>query len=203
MTEATAPAEGVQGAEQTSEAAEAGKLRRRLTLTAIATAVGLVAAGVGLAFDLHPGWRPDPETQLDATMTAGPMESHVTLREYLRRVRRSPTAEQQPVLGIWGDVVYVRQQTDGLKHRRSFLTWYLYNAKTGRRVPSSFLAGHVRARASTPSDTIVVPVWVQPPPDAGRYFLRFELAAKGVLLAVADSPSFPNCRSRGCGASGR
>jgi hypothetical protein len=172
-------------------------------LTAIATAVGLVAAGVGLAFDLHPAWRPDPETQLDASMTAGPIESHVTLRDYLTRVGLTPTQTQKQVLDVWGNIVYVRQQTDGLKHRRSMLTWYLYDQKTGRRFPSSFFAGHGRVRSSTPSDTIVVPAWVQPPPDAGRYFVRFELRAKGVLLAIADSPSFPNCRSTGCGASGR
>jgi hypothetical protein len=200
--DATASADSVAEAERRQQQATS-KLSRRLTLTAIATAIGVIGSVIGLGFDLHPSWRPDPETRLDATMTAGPIETHVELGDYLKRIGRKPNAAQRAVLGVWGDVVYVRQQTEGLKHRSSILSWYLYKAGTGRRIRNaSFITGHASGRASTPSDTIVVPAWVQPPTDRGKYFLRFELSAKGALLAIADSPQFVYCHSTGCGAAG-
>jgi hypothetical protein len=200
--EAAASANSAAEAERRQQQQATSKLSRRLTLTAIATAIGVTGSALGLAFDLHPAWRPDPGSQLDATMTAGPIETHVGLGDYLKRIGRKATAAQRPVLGVWGDVVYVRLQTEGLKHQSSTLRWYLYKKATGQRIKNAaFIAGHGSGRSSTPSDTIVVPAWVQPPTDRGKYFLRFELSAKGVLLAIADSPPFDYCHSTGCGAA--
>jgi hypothetical protein len=193
MSEAVAPK---QAAEAEAEAKGTDKLRRRLTLAAVGSAIAIVASGVGLAFDLHPAWRPDPETKLDATMAVTASETHVPYNAYLKRIDQTGVHHN-----IWGRVFYLRMQTEGLKHRGSTLKWFLYErGKQGIvRLTGS---GNARQRTSTPSDTIVFPVWVQPPPDPGRYFVRFELYVKNTLLAIADSPTFPNCRDRGCGAPG-
>jgi hypothetical protein len=45
------------------------------------------------------------------------------------------------------------------------------------------------------------PIWYQPPVEKGPYRLRFELYARGVLLALADSPTFAACNERSCGAA--
>jgi hypothetical protein len=126
-------------------------------------------------------------------------EPGVMQRAYLKRMGQ-PTTEAQPV---WGYVFYIRMQSEGLKHRKSVLRWSLYDRATGERIPGDDTA-NVETRSSTPSDTFVVPIWVQPPPDPAKkgYFVRFELYAQDTLLAIADSPSFANCTESSCGAPG-
>jgi len=58
-----------------------------------------------------------------------------------------------------------------------------------------------KTRQGTPSDRLVDVVWAPIPTDPGLYRLRFEVRAKGVLLAILDSLPFPYCRVASCGAS--
>jgi hypothetical protein len=172
-------------------------LPRRLTVVGLTALIALAAASIGLAFDLWPGLKPDPEVQLNATIKPLGLETKVWYRDYLQRTGRSSARR-----GKWGELVYLQVETEGLKGHESQLRWYLYNKRERARLARQ-PRDNVQLVSGTTSDRYVVPVWVQPPTDKGTYFLRFELRAKGVLLAIANSPSFPNCASAGCGAPRR
>lgn len=168
----------------------------------LADVVALAAAALGLVYLLVPGVKPDPEAKLSATLETVAVERGVEQQEYLRRANNSTalaglSPDERQVRGL---LFYVREQTEGLKSQRSELRWFVYDARTRTRVPTpaSESGRHVQTRSGTPSDVLVVPVWIQPPVDPGRYYLRFELRAKGVLLAIADSPPFPHCPQDGC-----
>jgi len=171
-------------------------LSRRAKVTALTAVVALAAALVGLVFTLWPGLRPDPQVQLNATLKPLGMETKVRYADFLRRTGGDPSGAAH----IYGDLVYVQVETEGLKGYESRLRWYLYNAGAKARLPEEQQPdGNVRVVSGTTSDRYVIPVWVQPPAEKGTYFLQFELKARGVLLDIAKSPTFPYCRVAGCG----
>lgn len=195
---------GMTHAGKAGERSEAADIARRVTLAALAAAAALATSIVGLTFDLWPGLKPDPEVQLDATMQVADIEPGVPYGSYLTRTRQfgKRRGVPAPVLGVWGNLFYVEMQTRGLKQRKSTLRWHLHDWRTKRRFAQQSTAPEptVRKSDSTPNDRIIVRVWYQPPVDKGEYFLRFELSARGVLLAIADSPRFPHCADLRCGA---
>jgi hypothetical protein len=165
-------------------------LPRRLTVTAVTALVALVAATVGLVFNLWPGLKPDPEVQLHATIKPVGLEPNVLYTNFLERMGRNSAH----AANVSGNVVYVQLETEGLKGYESHLRWYLYKLPTGRRLKRERQPNdNVQLVSGTTSDRYVIPVWVQAPRDTGTYFVRFELEARGVLLAIANSHSFPNC----------
>lgn len=165
-------------------------LPQRVSVTALTALVALVAATVGLVFNLWPGLKPDPEVQLHATITPVGLETNVLYTDFLDRMERNSAHAPK----ISGDVVYVQLETDGLKGYESHLRWFLYKRNNARLSKDFQPNDNVHLVSGTTSDRYVIPVWVKAPRDRGTYFVRFELKARGVLLAIANSHSFPNCR---------
>jgi hypothetical protein len=171
----------------------------RFRVTTVTAVVALAAASFALVFDLWPGLRPDPEVQLNATLTPLGLETKVWKSDFLQR-----TGEKRQPPGTpnrYGDLVFLQVETKGLKGYESQLRWYLYRAPQMTRLPAPQQPeDNVHLVSGTTSDRYVIPVWVQAPTEKGRYLVRFELTARGVLLAIADSPTFQYCRAKGCGA---
>jgi hypothetical protein len=186
--------------EQPARAAgAASKILRGLKLPAL---IAFIAAATNVAFDYFPDLRPDPQIQLNAALRAVAIEPDVTFGGYLRRIGRAPSEDDQPAqLRTTGNLFYVEAQTQGLKDEPSQLRWHLYNVKSGKRLANQLTGGAGwKTRSGTPSDRLIYLVWEQIPTQPGRYKLRFELRAKGVLLAIADSGAFDYCRHSNCGA---
>jgi hypothetical protein len=178
------------------------RLLRWNVLSGIGAAVALAAAGVGLGFDLHPGWRPDPGVMLSGELHVLAYERGVTYGSYLRRVgdwdtlRKTPS----PVRQVTGPLYYVEVHGQGLKDQEPRLLAYLYDGKTKKRLRYRG-PGSQGLKLGTTNDRFVTAAWVQPPADRGKYFLRVELRVGGTLLAIADTPVFRECRrGEGCGA---
>jgi hypothetical protein len=171
----------------------------RFTLAALIGVVTLAGSVLTLRYDLWPGSKPDPETQLDASMSVLTKENRVTWGEYhVRRGKKRPARGQS----IEGVLFYVQVEVHGLKRREAELRWFLYDRRSNRRLPASGVGPKIRTIAGTTSDRTIVPVWQQPPVDDGTYFLRFELWGRGALLSIADSPPFGPCRRAACGYTG-
>jgi hypothetical protein len=171
-------------------------------VAALTAIIALIAAGVSLGYDLWPDLKPDPQAQLAGALTVVAAEPHVGYGDYLVRTHQLQTFRSTTPAGrrIWGEVFYVQIETQGLKRRRSELRGYIYNAKTRERWSDARAA--LRVKQGTPSDRLITPMWVQLPTDKGRYFVRFELRARGVMLAIANTPTFPYCKVAGCGGGG-
>ena len=177
----------------------ASNILRGLKLPAL---IAFIAAATNVAFDYFPDLRPDPQIQLNAALRAVAMEPDVAFRDYLRRIGRTPSEDDQPAqLRTRGNLFYVEAQTQGLKDEPSQLRWHLYDVNSGKRLASQLTGGAGwKTRSGTPSDRLIYLVWEQIPTQPGRYKLRFELRAKGVLLAIVDSGAFDYCRDATCGA---
>lgn len=174
---------------------------RWLTIGAIGGAITAASGFLGLVYELKPDFRPDPGVELSGSLNVLRWEARVQHDDYLSRTHfTDPNAKYMH--GIWGDVFYVEVAAHGLKRDEGTLRWYVYSARTNRRVQQGVdNVGISRARYGTTSDRFIVPIWYQPPVEKGPYRLRFEFYARGVLLALADSPKFAACEERGCGAA--
>jgi len=179
-----------------------GRLLRHPPLTAATALVALATSGVTLVYNFWPDLKPDPQVQLSGSLKVVTWESHVTYGDFLRRTNSLETLRKaQPAQRkIWGDIFYIELEGAGLKRHASELHAFFYRADTGRR--SGVAPTHYMIRYGTPSDRFLTPVWTTLPTDPGKYFLRFELRARGVLLAIANSPPFGWCHEAGCGGRG-
>lgn len=114
---------------------------RRLSATAwaiIAATVALLGSAVTLIFTLVPSLAPDPREQVGAALTVVAVDPGVTLGDWAHRAfpdswrdefkrifgTASPGADQLEVLG---DVIYVRTQVDGYKHRSVVMHTSVYD----------------------------------------------------------------------------
>ena len=173
-------------------------LARLKPLGVFTAAVTIATAVAGLAFQLFPDLRPDPEVQTSATLAVVETEAGATYARYSRLIGRGGPIEGGSTTG---NIFFVQIETKGTKGWTGLLTWCVFDAATRARSRDHHCSG-VRPQPGTTSDRFVIPVWFQPPVDPGRYIIRFEYRAKGALLAIADSPTFGPCAKKSCGLAG-
>jgi hypothetical protein len=176
-----------------------------LAWTALVAVVALTSSVITLIFELWPGLKPDPRTNLGADVAIFAIDPGVTYGGYLERLSFTPADRRARLkaacgasrrcgrLKLHGEEVYVRTTVDGFKRRSISMRLSLYNAGTHTRVEGASDVDVAKERLSSPSDRAVVPVWLICPPGASRrYFVRVELYHRGddVLLAVGDSRVF-------------
>ncbi len=179
----------------------------RGVVVATTAGVALLAALLGLAFDLWPTLRPDPRTELSADVRVLAIERKVSLDEFMRRTSGSQAAYRRQRaayvrengsaagLAFHGELAYVQLAVRGFKGRDVTVKWSVYDARSKTRVRAAPESERLRALASldAPSDQFVAELWIEPV-YAGRYFVRIEVRDGRTLLAIADSTPFTGLR---------
>ena len=173
--------------------------RTRWFATACAL-VALAASGVGLFFDVAPQYRPDPQENVGADLTLVAIEPRVPLRDWLERVDPRHVQEHaQEVFGRppsrselaqVGELLYVRTQVDGHKHKDVTLAYQVYDGKTQTPVAIPLLPDMERLqriRLDAPSDRSVQLLWMPSLEGEDDVFIRVQLSSEHGLLAVTDS----------------
>lgn len=170
--------------------------------TTICAVIGLAAGALGLFWDLLPQYRPDPLDTVGAEVGVAAIEPRVTIAEFLRRTRgddfsraardifgRPPSRSElrQP-----GELLYVRTQVDGHKHKDIALTYTLFDGVTHKPVlvplPPALERGPLqRARLSAPSQRSIQLLWLPDLSSEPDVFVRVHLTSDRGLLAIADS----------------
>jgi hypothetical protein len=184
------------------------RARRPALFATICALVALIASGVGLFWDLLPQYRPDPLDTVGADVSVVAVEPGVKLVDWLRRAygadfdepardifgRRPSSSElRQP-----GELLYVRTQVDGHKHKDVALRYRLYGV-TDRPVEiplPPLLAKVQRVELDAPSQRSVQLLWTPDLRDEEGAFIRVELTSEHGLLAVADSAALHKGRLR-------
>jgi hypothetical protein len=160
--------------------------RWHLSTPAIAGIVALVSGLVTLVFTLSPSLKPDPGEAINAKLSVLTVEPHARYRDYLQRLGDAgpPTKKIAPeVLDEVGYIVNLGVVVNGRKRRSLALRKADYVARSGRRYSAAEDVGTFRS--DTPSDGWVAPVFVVDP--GFRFFERFELVDRGIMLAIADT----------------
>jgi hypothetical protein len=176
--------------------------RRHGWFTTVCALLGLMTGALGLFWDLAPQYRPDPLDTVGADVAVVAVEPGVSVRRWLRAAYgedyarpageifgRAPSSSE---LGQVGEMIYVRTQVDGHKHKNISLAYRLYmrGTDTPVEVPlPPYLARVQRSRLVAPSQRSVQLLWMPDfrSPDESDVFIRMELRSDRGLLAVADS----------------
>lgn len=190
----------------------------KLAWTALIAAVALASSGTALFFEIWPGLRPDPRTDLGGTVSVFAVEPHVSQRAFLQTISFSPAELRRKenayvvarcgprprdrcgkhALSQPGEVVYARTTVRGFKWRSIGIRASIYYANSERRDPQLDNKDVAGERVDAPSDSAVVPIWMPCPENSTRtYFARIELydSPDDLLLGIADSKHF---RASGC-----
>jgi hypothetical protein len=203
VEESTGPAADEDGASTQSHDRPKPAWQGRFAI--ICALVALFASAIGLFWDFLPQYRPDPLDTVGADVSIFAVEPGVRLVDWLRRTHgadfgpaareifgRRPSASElrQP-----GELLYVRAQVDGHKHRDVSLRYRLYDGVTQKPVelplPPS-LAKVQRVKLEAPSQRSVQLLWTPDLRDEDGAFIRVELTSEHGLLAVADSGTLRN-----------
>lgn len=191
------------------------KQRRRLSLTVLAAVLALATGGVSLLLTLRPELAPDPRTRIGATITIAAIDHGVDRedfyeawepedddrREQLERDYLEPRFDRKltkrelddarttVLREERGSIVYVDVQGLGLKDREVRLSWWRYDAGTGRR--DGVGTTSFEAEGGAPDDRFIIPAFIDAPENCKRVFVRFELRDdKGTLLTIATTKQF-------------
>jgi len=153
--------------------------------------VALVAGGANLVYMFWPDLRADPGLQHTARITVLKMDKNVRYSAYLGRRGSTPSTSPPADPSTFGNVFYLQMEMEGFKGKRAKLRWFTYDDQNKQRLNKPFSTGH-SFKAKAPTQRSISQEWVQPPKEAGTYWIRFELYDSGdVLLAFADSRAFP------------
>jgi hypothetical protein len=159
--------------------------------TAIAI-VTLIGGILGLVAWFKPDWKPKPRAPTDAKLEMLDFQRHVTLRRYLRTINQKPIGYSRAQLARDGVVVTVKAvDVSGVK--RADLYWTVRDGASGSDLADAHYVHQLAARfrIRTTGDSGGRPFWVPAPPQPGRYFIRFELAApNGTILASVPTRPF-------------
>jgi hypothetical protein len=203
-------------AETPSGATERGHGGRVLGIVTLTTAViALVAATVGLLFDVRPELRPDPRDQIGGRISSFAVEPGVRYDDFLQRSSRDRTTyrrrrdaylraasadpgrttptEARDLLSLRGTMHYVNTTVEGFKRRTVVLRWSLYSATTQRRIraPGYEAVEAADVKLDAPNDSSVAQVWTPPVFARSAIFARLELVtSEGYVLAIADSKPY-------------
>ena len=175
---------------------------RHAWFTTVCAVVGLAAGLVGLFWDFAPQFRPDPLDAVGADVAVIAVEPGVSLNHWLREAHgenaaqaarnvfgRTPSAAE---LEQAGEMIYVRTQVDGHKHKDIRLRYRLHAEASGEpfKIPlPPELASVQRARLDAPNQRSIQLLWMPDLRGQGEdgVFIRVELRSDRGLLAVADS----------------
>jgi hypothetical protein len=170
--------------------------------TTVCALLGLLTGALGLFWDFAPQYRPDPLDTVGADVAVVAVEPGVSVRRWLRAAYGEDSARaageifgrgpSRAELGQVGEMIYVRTQVDGHKHKNISLAYWLYmrGTDTPVEVPlPPYLARVQRSRLVAPSQRSVQLLWMPDfrSPDESDVFIRMELRSDRGLLAVADS----------------
>jgi hypothetical protein len=168
--------------------------RNRIGVAAVVTLVGAVLAaaisGTALVFDIWPSLKPDPKERVGAELQSLARDINVSRGEYLGRVGRVATGDENPK--EIGNVYYIRAEIEGFKRSTLRLRWFTYNADNQTRLPRLRASDREEPvfKPQAPLNAQIAQVWVPTPSHEGKYFVRFELYSKNVLLQIVDSKRF-------------
>lgn len=168
------------------------RLREAPKLTIAIGIVTLIGGILGLVAWFFPDAKPKPRAATDASLEMLDFQGHVTLRQYLQRIDKKPVGYSTAELSRDGVVATVKAVgVSGVE--RADLYWTLQESMSGADYADAHyvhqLAGRFRIR--TTGDSGGRPFWVPAPPQPGRYFIRFELAApNGTILALKPTRAF-------------
>jgi hypothetical protein len=180
---------------------------RHAWFTTVCAVVGLAVGAVGLFWDFAPQFRPDPLDAVGADVAVVAVEPGVSLGRWLREAHgenaarvarevfgRTPSASE---LAQAGEMIYIRTQVDGHKHKDIQLRYRLHVAASGKpfEIPlPPELASVQRSRLDAPSQRSIQLLWMPALRGTGEgdVFLRVELRSDRGLLAVADSGTLRN-----------
>lgn len=194
----------------TGDPAEGGPGVRRLSNVAwamLTAVVALVGSLVTVLFTLVPSLKPDPREQIGAAISVFAVDANVTLADWAHRAYPDWRAEYKLIfntptpapdlLAVLGDVVYVRTQVDGYKHRSVTLQWSVYDAAhhtpDGGRIDYGKLVSappipplKIDSPNRSSVQLLFVPL-VGELVDTPRTFVRVELDDPQGVLAITDT----------------
>jgi hypothetical protein len=164
-----------------------GSKRWHLSSAGIAGLVGLVTGIVTLAFTLSPSLAPDPGNSISAKMNVLTIEP-ATNEDYTGRLR-VPADRDPLVRASQGYIVYLEVEVNGRKRKDIRLLQSVYSVRGRRRLNPAEPTLHFRS--DTPSDRWVAQLFIPTAAVKGRFFARYELYDRDVMLAFADTPPRP------------
>ncbi len=176
-------------------AAERKRWWQRLTVgqtVALVSAIILaITGGANLVYLLWPGTKPDPPAvKRVATVETIAFDRNVTRAQFFQRTGNEPASGDDSEAN--GNVFYIRAQIEGYKESTLRLKWFTYRADDNVRLQG--LRSNERLEGvfepSAPINQQIAQVWVPTPAREGEYFVRFELYARKVLLAIVDTEKF-------------
>ena len=174
-----------------------GKVRNtgKATFAVIVAVVALLGSFSSLLFSFVPQLKPDPRDSVLANLNVFGLQPDVSLLSYLQLTGKKVPASLVPQdKNIPGDMVFVRTEVDGYKHRGVFLKANLFFARSQRLVPprqlqNPFVKLGTQDTLDTPHTTTMQVFWFPELGPIPATFLRVEMFdGSGRMLAVADSP---------------
>ena len=163
--------------------------RRRwhLSTPAIAGLVALVSGVVTLVFTLSPSLKPDPGNAISAKLTVLSVEPHASYASYTGRLGDlKPDAASGLSAEKDGAIVYLQIEVNGRKRHGLEMRDAIYLHGSGRRYRA--LPPELEFQSQTPSDRWVAALYVVNPGLHRKFFVRYELVDRDVILAVAKTP---------------
>ncbi len=160
----------------------------------IAALLGLATGAVALLFQLVPALKPDPRDRVGADLAIVALEPGVSLGGWIKRAfpaaERAALVKEYPNTRTPGEMLYLRINVDGHKHRNVSVHYGVYDAKTERRVQLDAPPNGPRdtLSLSAPSERSVQMLWIPDLRFEPAVFIRVELWDDNGTLAVADSP---------------
>jgi hypothetical protein len=144
-----------------------GKARStgKATFALIVALVALAGSASTLLFTFLPELKPDPRDSVLAKLNVFGLQPDVSLFSYLHLTRKKVPASLVPQYKkIDGDMVFVRTQVDGYKHRVVVLKAGLFFARSQEAVPANkvknpFVALGSQDTLDTPSTTTIQVFW--------------------------------------------
>jgi hypothetical protein len=166
----------------------------RATFAVIVALVALAGSISTLLFTFLPELKPDPRDSVLAELNVFGLQPNTSLLSYLRLTgKKIPRGVGAQYSAIEGDMVLVRTQVDGYKHRVVGLKAALFWARTQDSVPPNkveapFVKLGSEVTLDTPSTTTIQLFWFPELGPIPATFLRVEMFdGSGRMLAVADS----------------
>jgi hypothetical protein len=164
--------------------------RWHLSTPAIGALIAAVSGAVTLAFTLSPSLAPDPGNAISAELHVVRVEPHAAYRSWARRVGYDgPRASADLLSQRDGFIVYLQLQVIGRKRHDLNLRKATY--LSDRRTRWENFPPEVAFQSETPNDRWVASLFVPSPGLHKRFFVRYELYDRHVMLAVADTPALP------------
>jgi hypothetical protein len=150
--------------------------------------VTLIAGILGLVAWFFPDAKPKPRAPTDAQLELLDFQKGVTLARYLRRIDQDSSRYSRQQLARDG-VVFTVKAVDVSGVKRANLFWTVRDSASGNDLADEHyvrqLAGRFEIR--TTGDSGGRPFWVPAPPQAGRYFVYFELVAPNETILASES----------------